>query len=199
MVTSWKIIVATLVIYTAGLITGTFLNDLRSNDRPQLRKDPMPRGPRMHDFIQRFGTRLDLTDTQKTNITQILKSSQERMNVLMKEMHPKIDAEFTQVNSEIKGHLTEKQAAQFDEIMKNRRNQGPGGPRRGFGNGPGRGEGRNRGPSVGEGLRQNKHDRGRPGPGNGRNQGENPKEPSLETGENQDTSPKPPEKSTQGI
>jgi hypothetical protein len=158
MVTSWKIIVATLVIYTAGLITGTFLNDLRSNDRPQVRKDPMPRGPRMHDFIQRFGTRLDLTDTQKTNITQILKSSQERMNVLMKEMHPKIDAEFTQVNSEIKGHLTEKQAAQFDEIMKNRRNQGPGGPRRGFGNGPGRGEGRNRGPGVGEGLRHNKHE-----------------------------------------
>ncbi len=142
MVSSWKIIIATLVIYTAGLITGTFLNDLRpTKDRPQSRRDPMPRGPRMNDFIQRFGSRLDLTGTQKTNITQILKSSQQRMDALMQKMHPKIAEEFSQVNSEIKGHLTEKQATQFEALMKNRRNQGPGGPRRGFGNGPGRGEG----------------------------------------------------------
>jgi len=142
MVSSWKIIIATLVIYIAGLITGTFLNDLRpSKDRPQSRRDPMPRGPRMNDFIQRFGNRLDLTGKQKTNITQILKSSQQRMDALMQQTHPKIAEEFSRVNSEIKGHLTEKQATQFEALMKNRRNQGPGGPRRGFGNGPGRGEG----------------------------------------------------------
>ncbi len=46
MVKSWKIIVATLVIYTAGLVTGTFLNDLRSTESTIARKDPMPRGPR---------------------------------------------------------------------------------------------------------------------------------------------------------
>ncbi|MDA7672276.1 hypothetical protein N8663_01960, partial [Verrucomicrobia bacterium] len=118
MVSSWKIIIATLVIYTAGLITGTFLNDLRpTKDRPQTRRDPMPRGPRMNDFIQRFGSRLDLTGTQKTNITQILKSSQQRMDALMQQMHPKIAEEFSQVNSEIKGHLTEKQATQFEALM----------------------------------------------------------------------------------
>ena len=142
MVSSWKIIIATLVIYTAGLITGTFLNDLRPvKDRPQSRRDPMPRGPRMNDFIQRFGSRLDLTVTQKTNITQILKSSQQRMDALMQQMHPKIAEEFSLVNSKIKGHLTEKQATQFEALMKTRRNQGPGGPRRGFGSGPMRGEG----------------------------------------------------------
>jgi hypothetical protein len=31
MVTSWKIIVATLVIYIAGLVTGTYLTDLRES------------------------------------------------------------------------------------------------------------------------------------------------------------------------
>ena len=196
MVKSWKIIVATLVIYTAGLVTGTFLNDLRSSERPQVRKDPMPRGPRMHDFIQRFGSRLNLTDTQKTNITQILKGSQERMNALMKEMHPKIDAEFSQVNSEIKGHLTEKQATQFEEIMKNRRNQGPGGPKRGFGNGSGRGEGRriddgHRGPAKGEGFR---HNRSRPGQGKTRGPEGNSEEPNSKRGENGlEISPKPQE------
>jgi hypothetical protein len=150
MVKSWKIIVATLVIYTAGLVTGTFLNDLRSTESTIARKDPMPRGPRMHDFIQRFGSKLNLSDTQKTNITQILKTSQERMDALMKEMHPKIAEEFTQVNAEIKGHLTETQAALFEDIMKTRRNQGPGGRGRGFGNGPGRG-GENRRPDGGRG------------------------------------------------
>lgn len=185
MVTSWKIIVATLVIYTAGLITGTFLNDLKSPNRPQVRRDPMPRGPRMHDFIQRFGSRLDLTDTQKTNITQLLKGSQERMDALMKEMHPKIAEEFSQVNAEIKEHLTEEQATLFDEIMKKRRNQGPGGPGRGFGNGPGRGDGRrgkegHRGQGTGEGFR---HGRGRPGPDAQGNHEQNHQAPRHNPGE----------------
>ena len=183
MVKSWKIIVATLVIYVAGLVTGTFLNDLKSPSRPQARKDPMPRGPRMHDFIQRFGNRLQLTDTQKTNITQVVKSGQERMDALMKEMHPKISEEFSRVNAEIKEHLTEDQASKFEEMMKNRRHQGPGGPRRGFGNGPGRGsegrrlDGGHRGPPGAEGFHPN---RGRPGPGmNGEREG-HPKPPPPE-------------------
>ena len=74
--------------------------------------------------------------------------------MIHKQMHPKIAEEFSQVNSEIKGHLTEKQATQFEALMKNRRNQGPGGPRRGFGNGPGRGEG-HRDSSKGGIFRQN--------------------------------------------
>ena len=175
MVTSWKIIVATLVIYTAGLVTGTFLNDIRSPEKPAVRKDPMPRGPRMHDFIQRFGSKLDLTYTQKTNITQILKSSQERMDALMLEMKPKISEEFSSVNTEIKGHLTEKQAAMFEEIMKSRRNQGPGGPGRGFGNGPG-GRGGKRGESGFERNPNGERFGPRGGPGRPRDHEDSPSE-----------------------
>lgn len=142
MVTSWKIIVATLVIYIAGLVTGTYLTDLRESPRrsSENRRDPSaPRGPRMHDFIQRFGNVLELSDQQRTNITQILKTSQERMDVLVKEMQSPIREEFSRVNGEIKEQLSENQKDQFEKIMERRRQGGrggfgPGGPGRGRGN-----------------------------------------------------------------
>lgn len=143
MVTSWKIIVATLVIYIAGLVTGTYLTDIRESPRrtSEPRRDPSsPRGPRMHDFIQRFGNELSLSDLQRTNITQILKTSQERMDVLMKELQDPIREEFSRVNGEIKDQLSDEQNAQFEKIMEKRRSQrsrggfGPGGPGRGRGN-----------------------------------------------------------------
>lgn len=143
MVTSWKIIVATLVIYIAGLVTGTYLTDLRESPRRngETRRDPSsPRGPRMHDFIQRFGNELNLSDQQRTNITQILQTGQERMDVLMKEMQDPIREEFSRVNGEIKELLTDEQKNQFESIMERRRQGGrggfggPGGPGRGRGN-----------------------------------------------------------------
>jgi len=143
MVTSWKIIVATLVIYIAGLVTGTYLTDLREapSRTSENRRDPStPRGPRMHDFIQRFGNELSLSEQQRTNITQILKTSQERMDVLMKELQDPIREEFSRVNAEIKDQLSDEQNAQFEKIMEKRRSQrgrggfGPGGPGRGRGN-----------------------------------------------------------------
>jgi|GEM_PF-378370 gas vesicle protein len=172
MVTSWKIIVATLVIYIAGLVTGTYLTDLRESPRrtSENRRDPSsPRGPRMHDFIQRFGNELSLSEQQRTNITQILKTSQERMDVLMKEMQDPIREEFSRVNGEIKAQLSDEQNAQFEKIMEKRRSQrgrggfGPGGP------GPGRGRG-NRGQDPNH---QRPHGDGPPpqfrGPGRGPN------------------------------
>lgn len=162
MVTSWKIIVATLVIYTAGLVTGTYLSDLKDGPRrsPDNRRDPSsPRGPRMQDFVQRFGDELNLSNQQRTNITQIVKTSQERMNELMKEMQPRIHREFTSVNDEIKEQLTGDQKAEFEKIMSKR------GGRGGFG--PGRGGGWRNGKDP-------NHERGPRGPGHRPEQNMNP-------------------------
>jgi hypothetical protein len=128
MTASWKIILATTVIFATGIVTGVFWSDLRNQQNmPDSRRENMPRGPRMHDFIQRFGERLELSETQRTHITQLLTESQERMDTIMKAMRPRIDEEFSTVNASIKSFLTEEQATQFEEIIKARRQRGPGG------------------------------------------------------------------------
>ena len=96
---SWKIIFATSVIFAAGLVTGLFWSDSNKNPGPSNRREPIPRGPRMNDFIERFGKRLQLTDTQRTNITTLLTESQARMDAIMKDMRPKIEQEFSQVHA----------------------------------------------------------------------------------------------------
>ena len=118
---SWKIIFATSVIFAAGLVTGLFWSDSSKEPGPSTRREPIPRGPRMNDFIERFGERLQLTETQRTNITTLLTESQARMDAIMKEMRPKIEQEFSQVHANIKGHLTDEQATDFEEIIKTRR------------------------------------------------------------------------------
>ena len=153
---SWKIIFATSVIFAAGLVTGLFWSDSSKEPGPGTRREPIPRGPRMNDFIERFGERLQLTETQRTNITTLLTESQARMDAIMKEMRPKIEQEFSQVNADIKGYLTEEQATDFEEIIKTRRSRGPGSRGPGMGRGPNREGGprrRNEGPHRSEGER----------------------------------------------
>ena len=151
---SWKIIFATSVIFAAGLVTGLFWSDSNKEPEPSTRREPIPRGPRMNDFIERFGERLQLTEKQRTNITTLLTESQARMDAIMKEMRPKIEQEFSQVNADIKGYLTEEQATNFEEIIKTRRSRGPGSRGPGMGRGPNREGGprrRSEGPHRSEG------------------------------------------------
>jgi hypothetical protein len=148
MLKSWKIIVATLVIYTAGLVTGTYLTEIREPRTKSMTRDPSaPRGPRMHDFIQRFGRELELTRSQRTNIMRIIDKSQRRMDALMQEMRPNVHEEFKVVNDEIKQDLSEQQVVKFERLMKNRR--GLGQSRGGFGNPRGRREHRREGNQPG--------------------------------------------------
>jgi len=153
---SWKIIFATSVIFAAGLVTGLFWSDSSKEPGPSTRREPIPRGPRMNDFIERFGERLQLTETQRTNITTLLTESQARMDAIMKEMRPKIEQEFSQVHANIKGHLTDEQATDFEEIIKTRRSRGPGSRGPGMGRGPNREGGprrRSEGPHRSKGER----------------------------------------------
>lgn len=166
---AWKVILAALVIYGAGIVTGSFGVKLNSERPPSRRGGPRP--PMMHDLVQRMESRLNLSTEQRERVLSIVEASQGRMQILMDEVRPKFETESQSMRLEIEATLNEEQMAAFDRIFEHRGKRpsrgGPGGFRgegrregRGEGRSEGRGEGRfdrgMRNPSPGE-RRDNRH------------------------------------------
>lgn len=163
---AWKVILAALVIYGAGIATGHFAAGLNlGQEKPSPaapRQVVRPRPPMMHDLMQRMESRLELNNEQLDQVRTIVESSQERMRELMDDVRPKFEAESQSMREQIEALLTEEQMAKFDRVFEH-----SGRPRRGGPNGrpqgpfPG-----SRGPGGGR-RGGERFDRGGPRPENG--------------------------------
>ena len=150
---AWKVILATLVIYTAGVVTGSFATGLKTRLQHDQKSEHVgrPRPPMMKDLVRRMEARLDLTPDQKILVHEIVEASQTRMRTLMDEMRPKLESESQSMRQEIEAILSETQMATFGRVFEHRGRRGSGGRgpgMRGGGRGPGggmRGEGRHEG------------------------------------------------------
>jgi Spy/CpxP family protein refolding chaperone len=162
-VNAWKVIVSTLVIFIAGVLTGGLLvtNSFKV-EQALLQKPPRPNkqanglnasnglmGPnglnnpnaaanpwqvRTRELVRRMERELDLTPVQNQQIETIITAGQERMKVLWKPIAPQMNHEMQFVNSQIRETLTPDQQKKFDEFAKAR----PAGERRrGMTNAPG--------------------------------------------------------------
>ena len=147
---AWKVILAALVIYVAGIVTGNFASGLAKGtpEESQGEQSARPRPPRMHDLVRRMESRLHLESEQTVQVREIVEASQERMRALNDELRPKFETESQSMRLEIEALLTEEQLAKFDEVFERsgiRPSRGPGGRGpggRGQGGGGRRGEGR---------------------------------------------------------
>ena len=125
---AWKVILATLVIFSTGAITGTLVTrkPVSTPDTSVTRpSDSSPHGPRLdrrmrRDFLKRFGSELDLTPDQKARIESILSDSQERTRAIWEEVAPQMRVEFQATQEEIREVLTPEQRARFAELMEKR-------------------------------------------------------------------------------
>ena len=181
----WKIILAAVVIFGAGFVTGGLSVKLsRFGDVPAPPHRPsggggprMPMGPdrQMADLMRRMESGLDLTEEQKAKIKQIVEESQARMRASWKEMAPRMRKEFTTLTDQIREVLNPEQREKFEELTR-RRSHRP------------RSDGNRRG-DPGD----------RPGPGRWPERGERrelhkaPSEPSEERTKGKDHLPRPPE------
>lgn len=159
---AWKVILAALVIYVAGIVTGNFASGLSqaTPEDSQGQQSGRPRPPKMHDLVRRMESRLHLESEQTEKVREIVEASQERMRTLMDDMRPKFETESQSMRLEIEALLSDEQMAKFDEVFERsgiRPSRGPGGRGpggRGQGGGR-RGEGRfergSRGESEGPG------------------------------------------------
>lgn len=125
---SWKVILATVVIFGAGVLTGGLLVAHIERSRPhpphhppenaqhaetppfnRTNNMPRPRSPESlsKQFLQQLDDELQLTPEQHDKIAKILSSGQEQMRQVMQDNRRKVRAE-----------LTEEQQKKFEEMTK---------------------------------------------------------------------------------
>ncbi len=126
---TWKVILATMVIFAAGVVTGgmlswklqhAYLPYLPQRPRPAMDRrvqPPSPGGARL-EFLRRAQRDLNLTPEQRERIDAILKESQERNRQLMEPVAPQIRLELQRTKEEFRQVLTPEQRARFDELIR---------------------------------------------------------------------------------
>jgi len=145
MVNTWKIVLATVVIYGAGVITGGLL--VTHADRAKLRQIrarvaaaqpaqwtlPLREFPRRAEkelqlsleqrrmeFLLNVTRELGLSPEQRERIERLIRESQERTRQLWERVGPQMRKEPVEVEK-IREELTPQQRKRFEELMKRQR------------------------------------------------------------------------------
>jgi len=144
MVSTWKVVLATGVIFGAGVMTGGLLvsHADRVKERPNRRppgaglpawhpqrkdfiqppareKQPTLDGRRM-DFILSVHQELKLTPEQLGRVEKIVRDGQEETKALWEQVTPKLRREMQDVKDKIQAELTPEQWTRFEELLKQR-------------------------------------------------------------------------------
>jgi len=138
-VSIWKVILATLVIFGAGVIAGaSFINRLHQTahaaaagsdastrhplnpwETPVINTNNPPRSVRAkNDFLNRFGQQLEITSEQHARIEQILGDSQKRTKEISDSVAPYLREEVRHTRELIRNELTAEQLVKYDEIFR---------------------------------------------------------------------------------
>ena len=141
---SWKIILAIVVIFGAGALTGGLLVNYaelphpkdvqrppdegnpplqannRDNDQPRPQDLPRPRPPEMlgKQFVQQLDKSLHLTREQRAAIAKIVAAGQERNREIWTNVAPQMHKMLQDVRQQIREQLTPEQRKQFEEMVK---------------------------------------------------------------------------------
>ncbi|HEY5910416.1 MAG TPA: hypothetical protein VJA21_07405 [Verrucomicrobiae bacterium] len=119
---SWKAILAALVIFGAGGLTGGVLSwrirEANVLQRPHRASQPGSPGGWRLEFLRRAQRELDLSPEQRERVDKILKESQERSRMIMEPISPQIRAEMQRTKDEFRSVLTPQQQKRFDELLK---------------------------------------------------------------------------------
>lgn len=124
-----KLIVATLVIFGAGIVVGTLLESRRMAQARRTEIDR--RGAVPLALWQRFETlrrtmrQLELSPEQNARIEGIIKESHARFQKLWEPMAPMAHAELEQLKSRIAAELGPEKQAKFEEILHQRSQRRP--------------------------------------------------------------------------
>jgi hypothetical protein len=147
-VNTWKVILATLVIFAAGVVTGGLLvshadrvsQRSLASLRPRQGESPRPQtGPGAgreairppglpvavpqflrKEFLENLDREVNLTPDQRARIEQIIREGQERNRQLWERIAPELRKEIAEARRQIQAVLRPNQRPQFEELMKQR-------------------------------------------------------------------------------
>ena len=119
----WKVILATLVIFIAGLVTGAIgTAKLAKPPRPAASPQQPPQPWILREqFRFELDRRLDLTPRQSERIERVIRDGQERVREIWSLVGPEIQEELQAVREEIRRELTPEQRRRFEQLMRERR------------------------------------------------------------------------------
>jgi hypothetical protein len=130
-VNTWKVILATLVIFIAGIVTGGLL--VRYTEQNAPRRGERAAAPRLAqpgaaglvrmEFLKRVQKELDLTPDQHQRVDKMLKEHQEQIKKIVEPIEPDIQEEVQTAKDEFLETLTPTQRARFDELLKQQQRQ----------------------------------------------------------------------------
>lgn len=129
---SWKIILATVVIFGAGVVTGGLLVNCvqrehlgwrhaaaARHNRSGARELPMPRAQLLNrEFVEKLDATLHLTPEQRRKIEKIIADGQKRNHDLWRLVAPQFRAVMQDVHQRIRAVLTPEQQKQFQELVR---------------------------------------------------------------------------------
>ena len=127
---TWKVILATLVIFGTGVLTGALATRFSTPYMARSHRSGMggrtfeggsPGGMRL-EFLRRIQRDLDLTPEQRERIDGILKQSQERTHKLMEPIVPQMHEELQRAKAEFRQAL--EQAPNAEAMLQIIRDQG---------------------------------------------------------------------------
>ena len=128
----WKVILATIVIFGAGVITGGLLvNHVVHPAHPFMIHPPRALTPSEENlppelrprllntnFVQRLNERLNLTPKQAEQIRKIIAQAQQNTHDLWKLVGPQFQLLWRDTSEKIKDVLTPEQQWKFDQLLK---------------------------------------------------------------------------------
>lgn len=144
---SWKIILATIVIFGAGVMTGGLLvNDVdranRNNHRPPDAEGrpqsehgpsrpvefPRPRQPELlsTNFVKRLDDVLKLTQDERATIEKIIAEGQEQNHAIWTNNAEQMRRVMQDVRHRVREQLNSDQQKQFDDLMRHAPRRPPG-------------------------------------------------------------------------
>jgi len=124
-VNTWRVILATLLIFGAGVVTGGLLvsHTIRTTQsRPRSFNGQLltPWHFQTRELLRRMGRDLDLTPEQRQHIEKIIADSQERTKAIWKPISQSMGREIQRVHGEIRDQLTPGQQQKYDVLIKQR-------------------------------------------------------------------------------
>jgi len=143
-VSPWKVILATMIIFGSGVITGALVikttqrgghshegkqtasvhaKEAKNNSAP-------PWVLQRVEFQRKMEKQLDLTPDQKTRIEKIMHESQEHTKPLWDQIAPQMREELKKVHEQIRAELTPTQQKKFEELLKKPNRKSEDSPRR---------------------------------------------------------------------
>lgn len=111
---TWKVILATVIIYTAGLFTGGWAIRLL---QPARFEPPTPQLLR-EEFVRKMANEVKLNPEQRQRILKAVRESQERVKELYNLISPEMTEEMQVIRETIRSELTPEQQKLYTAFMQ---------------------------------------------------------------------------------